>query len=114
VLMPMIYNRTASMSVSSSQEFQLLYARAQTTIMALSPLFGPLASLQVLNYCLFPRQTLWHGIVFAVGVKLLLAMILLQWTIKTFDRCMGRVPEKLSFRPQPCRSTRGGVEPFGA
>jgi ABC-type transport system involved in multi-copper enzyme maturation permease subunit len=61
---------------------------------SLSPLVGPMNPIRILQGFEFEvRRPLWMSIGTAVVVKSAIAGLLFWLTIKTFDRCLGRVPE---------------------
>ena len=71
-------------------------------VTALSPIFGPIASLSSLGGFSFePRGWFWAGLGIAVLVKASAAAALLWLTYWTFDRCLGRVVELRAEGPPP-------------
>jgi ABC-type transport system involved in multi-copper enzyme maturation permease subunit len=65
-----------------------------TCLTALSPLggtFSPFETLQMTPYQ--PRDLTWVGLGVVIAIKAAIAWLLLWLTIKTFDRCLGRMPE---------------------
>ena len=68
---------------------------------SLSPLVGPMSPIRTLEGFEFERRgPIWMSIVTALIVKSAIAGLLFWLTIKTFDRCLGRVPES-RFRAPP-------------
>lgn len=63
-------------------------------VCAISPLYGPVEVIQEqMQLSFLPRTLLWIALGTTVLVKLAIAAFLFWMTVKTFDRCMGRVPE---------------------
>lgn len=78
--------------------------------LSLSPIFGPMKPVQMLTGVeLDPRTRIWMGIVSVIVIKATIAWLLLWLTIKTFDRCVGRMPESGS--PVPSPSLAASKEP---
>ncbi|MHC5544020.1 hypothetical protein ACYOEI_37820, partial [Singulisphaera rosea] len=70
------------------------YRMAGHILVALSPMFGPNAALQVpLAFAWERREWLWIGMCVVLLIKATVAWFILWLTIRTFDRCMDRVPE---------------------
>jgi hypothetical protein len=64
------------------------------TMMSLSPIAGPIAAIETLEwYVDDPRLWRWVGLGVVIAIKAAAAWTLLWLSIKTFDRCMGRVRE---------------------
>jgi ABC-type transport system involved in multi-copper enzyme maturation permease subunit len=63
-------------------------------VISFSPIFGPMNPLAVLGqYSDISRVPIWISILVVIMTKVAIIQILLWLTIKTFDRCMGRVTE---------------------
>ena len=63
-------------------------------VSALSPIYGPIEVIEELTRAAMqPRTLLWLVLSMAVVLKLAIAGFLFGLTVKTFDRCLGRVPE---------------------
>ena len=61
---------------------------------SLSPMVGPMSALRTLQGFEFERRgPIWIGLGTAILVKSTIAWLLFWLTTKTFDRCLGRVPE---------------------
>jgi ABC-type transport system involved in multi-copper enzyme maturation permease subunit len=59
-----------------------------------SPCAGPIRPVRALDqYAFEPRGWVWRGIGLMILIKAAIAGFLLWIAIKTFDRCLGRVPE---------------------
>ena len=68
----------------------------------MSPIFGPMKPVDMLTGVeLQPRIRMWMGIASVIVIKATIAWLLLWLTIKTFDRCVGRMPESGSPVPSP-------------
>jgi hypothetical protein len=68
---------------------------------SLSPLVGPMSPIRTLQGFEFQaRGAIWMSIGTAFVVKSAIAGLLFWLTIKTFDRCLSRVPES-PFRAHP-------------
>jgi ABC-type transport system involved in multi-copper enzyme maturation permease subunit len=66
----------------------------ETCVMSLSPIFGPMNPVGALEqYSDTSRAPVWICILIVILTKVCIVEILLWLTIKTFDRCMGRVSE---------------------
>jgi ABC-type transport system involved in multi-copper enzyme maturation permease subunit len=71
--------------------------------LSLSPIAGPLKPIDMLTGVeLDPRSRMWMGIASVIVFKAAIGWLLLGLTIRTFDRCVGRMPEARS----PVRSPR--------
>jgi hypothetical protein len=70
---------------------------------SLSPLVGPMSPIRTLQGFEFQgRGATWMSIGTAFVVKSAIAGLLFWLTIKTFDRCLGRVPEsRVRAHPRP-------------
>ncbi len=80
--------------------------------LSLSLIVGPMKPLSLLTEVAFqPRISNWMGIVSAIVIKAAIAWLLLWLTIKTFDRCVGRMPESGSAAPAPSPSPAAPTEP---
>ena len=78
--------------------------------MSLSPIAGPMKPVDLLTGVeLHPRIRMWMGIASVIVIKATIAWLLLWLTIKTFDRCVGRMPESGS--PVPSPSLAASKEP---
>jgi ABC-type transport system involved in multi-copper enzyme maturation permease subunit len=61
---------------------------------SLSPMVGPMSPIKMLQGFEFERRgPIWNGIGIAILTKAVISGIFLWLTIKTFDHCLGRVPE---------------------
>jgi hypothetical protein len=70
--------------------------------LSLSPIAGPMKPIDLLTGVeLDSRIRIWLGIALVIVVKATIAWLLLWLTIKTFDRCVGRMPESSSPAPSP-------------
>ena len=77
---------------------------------SLSPIAGPMKPLEMLTGVeLYPRIRIWMGIAAVIVIKAMIAWLLLWLTTKTFDRCVGRMPESGS--PVPSPSLAASKEP---
>ena len=64
---------------------------------SISPIGGPMRPIEMLLGIEFhQRHLIWLGTAIATLIKTVTAGLLLWLTIKTFDRCLGRVPESRS------------------
>src|SRR5262249_17408798 len=80
---------------------------------ALSPVFGPMTPIEMLQQVSFePRTQLWIGLGVVILLKAAAAGLLFGLTGRTFDRCLGRVPEARSSRR--FEGTLGPEEPTSA
>jgi ABC-type Na+ efflux pump permease subunit len=65
-----------------------------TCLTALSPLGGTTSPIETLQFTPYqPRDLTWVGLGVVIAIKAAIAGLLLWLTIKTFDRCLGRMPE---------------------
>jgi ABC-type transport system involved in multi-copper enzyme maturation permease subunit len=72
-------------------------------VTSLSPLVGPIGAIETLQwYSGGPRRWRWVGVGLVVAIKAAISLLLLWLSVKTFDRCLGRVSEA----PQPARSRK--------
>jgi hypothetical protein len=86
--------------------YRWMYQCAQS----MSPIAGPLKPVNMLTGVeLYPRTAIWMGIASVIVIKATIAWFLLWLTIKTFDRCVGRMSE--SGRPVPSPSLAASPEP---
>ncbi len=70
------------------------YRWLQTCVMSLSPVLGPANPIHVLEmYWEQSRVPVWTSVGVVILAKTAVTALLLWLTIKTFDRCMGRVSE---------------------
>ena len=77
---------------------------------SISPIGGPMRPIEMLLGIEFHRRRLiWLGTGVVILIKAVIAGLLLWLTIKTFDRCLGRVPESRSsaLLPTPRVSAKG-------
>jgi len=78
--------------------------------LSLSPIVGPMKPVEMLTGIEFyPRMRMWMGIGSVIVIKAAIAWLLLWLTIKTFDRCVGRMPESGS--PVPSSTLAASKEP---
>jgi len=78
--------------------------------LSLSPIVGPMKLVEMLTGIEFyPRMRMWMGIGSVIVIKAAIAWLLLWLTIKTFDRCVGRMPESGS--PVPSSTLAASKEP---
>ena len=76
---------------------------------SLSPMVGPMSPIRLVWQFEFQaRGPSWNGIGIAILIKAAVAGILLWLTIKSFDRCLGRVPESRLWGAFERRSTLRG------
>jgi ABC-type transport system involved in multi-copper enzyme maturation permease subunit len=93
-------------SPDRSDRYRWLYQCA----LSLGPIAGPMKPVDILRGVeLDPRIPIWIGIGSVIMVKAAVAWLLLWLTIKTFDRCVGRMPE--SGAPVPSPSLAASKEP---
>ncbi|MHC5544045.1 hypothetical protein ACYOEI_37945, partial [Singulisphaera rosea] len=85
------------------------YRVVQHSLISLSPIHGSHAPLLVYGLRWWRRGWFWVGLLIVVLVKLLGAWALFGLTVRTFDRCLGRIPEKPSSR-RPGRTKKRIVE----
>jgi hypothetical protein len=79
----------------------------EETVMSLSPVFGPMGPVGVLlNFEQYSRLPSWIATGVVLLIKAAVAALLLWLSIKTFDRCLGRVPERRS--PDPVVPSQPG------
>ena len=77
---------------------------------SMGPIAGPEKPVDILTGVeLTPRIGIWMGIGSVIVIKATIAWLLLWLTIKTFDRCVGRMPESGS--PVPSPSLAASKEP---
>ena len=70
------------------------YGWLHESALSLSPIYGPMRPINTLMGIEFHgRVPIWIGIWVIILIKATIAWLLLWLTIKTFDRCLGRVPE---------------------
>ena len=70
------------------------YRWLQTCAMSLSPVFGPVNSISILEmYWQQSRMAIWISVGIVILTKATVTGVLLWLTIKTFDRSMGRISE---------------------
>ena len=70
--------------------------------LSLSPIAGPMKPMDMLTGVELDQRTrTWIGIASVIAIKAAIAWLLLWLTIKTFDRCLGRMPESGSPVPSP-------------
>jgi ABC-type transport system involved in multi-copper enzyme maturation permease subunit len=60
---------------------------------ALSPIGGPILPLNALHMNYGGGSGFWIGVGTVILIKVAIAWLLLEVTVRTFDRCLGRVPE---------------------
>lgn len=66
----------------------------ERTAMSFSPIYGTMNSIAALEWYAFQgRLPIWISFGFVILVKAAIAGLLFWLTIKTFDRCLGRVSE---------------------
>jgi hypothetical protein len=84
-----------------------------TCLSALSPIQGPVEMINSLQW--YRTVSLWRGLgLFGVVViKALTAWFLLELAIRTFDRCLGRVPEAGVTPQSTSPQTRGDWKSAG-
>jgi ABC-type transport system involved in multi-copper enzyme maturation permease subunit len=63
----------------------------EESLAALSPIAGPIAPLNALRWNPDKGFPFWMGLGVVIAIKTVGAWLLLQLTIRTFDRCLGRV-----------------------
>jgi ABC-type transport system involved in multi-copper enzyme maturation permease subunit len=81
-----------------SDRYRVVYQCA----LSLGPIAGPMKPLYLLTGVELDQRTrIWIGIVLVIVLKAAIAWLLLWLTIKTFDRCVGRMPESGSAPPSP-------------
>jgi ABC-type transport system involved in multi-copper enzyme maturation permease subunit len=115
VILPSLYFR-GGVWVNYSAERQQQYQAMQQSITSLSPALGGVTPLETLaQYTFGSRDLLWTYLISIVLGKLILAAILLSLTLRTFDRCLGRVVEsrRASYRPPlgPIARRKGQATP---
>jgi ABC-type transport system involved in multi-copper enzyme maturation permease subunit len=87
-----------SQSPDWPDRYRFLYQCAQS----MGPIAGPMKPVDLLTGVeLDPRIGIWIGIASVIVIKATIAWLLLWLTIKTFDRCVGRMPESGSPAPSP-------------
>ena len=69
------------------------YEFIMSSLMALSPIAGPLNPLHVFMWNQTSGAGQWIGQAVIIGVKASAARLLLVLSIRTFDRCLGRIPD---------------------
>ena len=71
----------------------------QDFLTSLSPLAGPMNALRLLEQCEFrPRWPFWLDFGSASLIKASIAGLLFWLTTKSFDRCLGRMPDRVKVR----------------
>jgi ABC-type Na+ efflux pump permease subunit len=71
----------------------------QDFLTSLSPLAGPMNPLRLIEQCEFrPRWPFWLAIGLATLIKAGIAGLLFRLTSKSFDRCLGRMQERVKVR----------------
>ena len=89
------------------------YLWLRQSVSSLSPIGGPLHPIEMLlNIQFHERGLVWLGTGVVIVIKAAIALALLWLTIKTFDRCMGRMPESGSRRHPSRRFQNGGSSGF--
>ena len=85
------------------------YRAQREFLTSLSPMVGPMSAIKMFQSFEFEqRGPIWNGIAIAILTKAIVAGIVLWLTIKTFDRCLGRVPEsRFPARRQEIRDPGG-------
>ena len=95
---PMVVEITFSLILRPWMQGQLIsqwynnFRWLMNTLTSLSPIYGTLTILQQLQWNQFGAR-MWGGLAVVIGVKAGAAGLLLGFTIRTFDHCLGRVPE---------------------
>ncbi len=75
----------------------------RSLLMSLSPIAGPINAIETIGrYAWEPRTLIWVCIGAVILIKAAFAGLLLRATIRTFDRCLGRIPES----PSPDRAEK--------
>ena len=95
--------------LSASPDWSDRYRWLYQCAISVSPFFGPMKPLEMLTGVeLYPRTRMWVGIALVITIKAVIAWVLLWLTIKTFDRCAGRMPESGALVPLPSVSDAEG------
>jgi hypothetical protein len=85
------------------------YGWLRQNVTSFSPIAGLIHPIEVLlNIEFHERGLIWLGTGVVIVIKAAIAGSLLWLTIKTFDRCMGRMPESGSRSPAPEPGTSEG------
>jgi len=93
------------LSLAKSPDWYDRYRCLHECAPLLSPIVGPMKPIEMLTGVeLDPRAHIWVGITAVIVIKATIASLLLWLTIKTFDRCMDRMPESSSPVPAPARA----------
>jgi ABC-type Na+ efflux pump permease subunit len=91
------------MELLFSRFFSMVHRWLLSTLISLSPIAGPINVIEQLEgYHWESRTPTWLAIAAVVLIKAAVAGMLLRLTIRTFDRCLGRVPES----PSPDRAEK--------
>jgi hypothetical protein len=84
-------------SLLNQTEFTALLNQIEFTVrhllQSLSPIFGPIVSIEMLRISFVPRTITWFGLGIVIMLKAACAGGLFAFTVRTFDRCLGRMPE---------------------
>jgi ABC-type transport system involved in multi-copper enzyme maturation permease subunit len=96
--------------LAQSPDWSDRYRGLYQCALSLGPIAGPMKPVDILRGVeLDPRIPIWIGIGSMIMVKAAVAWLLVWLTIKTFDRCVGRMPESGS--PVPSPSLAASQEP---
>ncbi len=100
VALEMIFN--LFLRLAQSPDWPDRYRWLYQCAISVSPIAGPMKPVDMLTGVeLHPRIRMWMGIAAVIVIKATIAWFLLWLTIKTFDRCVGRMPESGSPAPSP-------------
>ncbi len=81
--------------IGTSVEMIRRYGWLETCAMSMSPIYGPLNPISVLEtYSHTSRAPIWGGLLLVVLAKAAIIGTLVWLTIRTFDRAMGRISER--------------------
>ena len=106
-LVEVVFRQLANVQTSDWWE---KYGWLRDSASSFSPIYGPMRPIEMLvNIEFYDRRLVWLGTGVVIVIKAAVAGCLLWLTIKTFDRCMGRIPESGSPRGHLCRRFRKGL-----
>lgn len=68
-------------------------------LVSFSPIAGPINAMSIVHgTSQYSRAVMWYGTFIVILIKAAVALLLLALTVRTFDRCMGRIAEPAAAR----------------